>query len=204
MFDIRNITSYKMLMGTKERTDNALRAALNYLRRSRKTPLQRIADSCGRTRRHIQSITSEKERKPMGGDLAHNIAAFYGLTYEQFLELGVCLLNGADGEHVLKGLRTLASRENPETRHVDGAPVGVAWGNTAQTGVNHGTVAQVVNAAPAAPVVSSPGPGGGEIERDLCERIVRRMANQTTEEKIAFHTRMKKCIEEDGVEPVKE
>ena len=181
-----------MLMGTKERTDNALRAALNYLRRSRKTPLQQIADSCGRTRRHIQSITSEKERKPMGGDLAHNIAAFYGLTYEQFLELGVCLLNGADGEHVLKSLHILASRENPETRHVDGAPVGVAWGNAAQTGVNQGTVSQVVHAAP---VVSSPGPVVGDIARELCGLIAERLEGKKMDEQIAFYNRVKAAVE---------
>ena len=140
-------------MNTKERTDMALRAAFNYLRRSRKTPLQKIAEACGRTRRHIQGISSETERKPMSGELAHKIAAVYDLTYEQFLNLGVCLLNGADGEAALTGLRTLASRKNPELRHLTSPSMRVGWKNAAPmsgntvsngtrnvNGVNNGTV----------------------------------------------------------------
>lgn len=179
-------------MNTKERTDNALRAALNYLRKSRKTPLQKIADDCGRTRRHIQSITSEKERKPMGGELAHKIAAYYQLTYEQFLDLGICLLNGADGETALRSVRTLAARENPELRHVDGSPVGMAWGNAAQTGVNHGTVAQVVNAAPSPAVQAAP---VGDIARELCGLIAERLEGKKMDEQIAFYNRVKAAVE---------
>lgn len=107
-------------METKELTDNALRAAFEYLRRSRKTVLQDVATAVSCSRRHLQAVLSLTENKPMGGKLANKIAEYYGLDYGQFLELGECILNGAKGEDVLKSLRVLAARANPETRHVDG------------------------------------------------------------------------------------
>ena len=182
-------------MNTKEKTDMALRAALNYLRSSRKTPLQMLADYCERTRRHIQGISSETERKPMGGELAHKIAAFYGLTYEQFLNLGVCLLNGADGETVLTDLQTLASRENSELRHLNGPSVRAGWKNAAPVtiAVANGHDNHVANTAQTAPV--SELVGGGEIERDLCERIVQYLKSKSTDEKIEFRARVKAFME---------
>ena len=63
--------------------------------------------------------------------------------------------------------------------------------NVAQTGVNHGTVAGVVQAAPVVPAPV----GGGEIERDLCERIVQYLKSKSTDEKIEFRARVKAFME---------
>lgn len=82
--------------------------------------LQDVATAVSCSRRHLQAVLSPTENKPMGGKLANKIAEYYGLDYGQFLELGECILNGAKGEDVLKSLRVLAARANPETRHVDG------------------------------------------------------------------------------------
>lgn len=92
-------------METKERTDNALRAAFDYLRRSRKTVLQTIADSVNCSRRHLQAALSPTENKPMGGKLAHKIAEFYSLDYGQFLELGERILAGEEGGAALADIR---------------------------------------------------------------------------------------------------
>lgn len=74
----------------------------------------------------------------------------------------------------------------------------VVTASAAQTGgVNHGTVAGVVHAAPAVQAVV----GGGEIERDLCERIVRHLEGKSTDDKIEFRARVKALMDGAGPPP---
>lgn len=93
-------------METKERTDSALRAAFEYLRRSRKTVLRVVSDAVGCSRRHLQAVVSSSESKPMSGELAHKIAGFYGLDYQHFLDLGERILAGEDGGAALAEIRS--------------------------------------------------------------------------------------------------
>lgn len=70
-----------------------------------------------------------------------------------------------------------------------------------QAGVNHGTVAGVIHAAPAVPLIV-----GGDIARDLCRLIAEHLEGKGIDAQYRFRERVKKLIEEDedGVEPVKE
>lgn len=68
----------------------------------------------------------------------------------------------------------------------------VVTASAAQTGgVNHGTVAGVVHAAPAVQAVV----GGGDIARELCGLIARRLEGMSMDEQIAFRARVKKALE---------
>lgn len=75
-------------MEIKKRTDDAFRAAVNHLRAVKKIKVQKLADAAGCSKRYIQGILSEKEKKSPGGDIARQISKAFGYTYEDMLFLG--------------------------------------------------------------------------------------------------------------------
>lgn len=127
-------------METTDRYTEWLEGVKYLIYQRKKKKQTELAKTTGAGVQHVNAIL--KGRRKAGADLQDAISRALGMSYDHVRQLGACLLHGADGEVVLKNLRILASREDPATRHVDGASVGVAWGN------NNGTVAGVVNAAP--------------------------------------------------------
>ena len=103
-----------MRMKTEERTNDELRAAFSYLRKSRKVRLKDLAEAGGCTTRHLSAILSEKDRRGMSGDLAKAMAAYFGLTYDLFLTLGQLIMAGVPGEEASKRVTPITGKDHIE------------------------------------------------------------------------------------------
>lgn len=103
-----------MRMKTEERTNDELRAAFSYLRKSRKVRLKDLAEAGGCTTRHLSAILSEKDRRGMSGDLAKAMAAYFGLTYDLFLTLGQLIMAGVPGEEASKRVTPITDKGHIE------------------------------------------------------------------------------------------
>jgi len=85
-------------MKTTKSTDEEFRVAFDYLRTVNKTELQPVAEACGCSKRHIQGILSEKERKGASRACADGISKFFKLNYEDFIDLGRWIISGRNPE----------------------------------------------------------------------------------------------------------
>lgn len=95
-------------MDTRKSTGEEFRVAFDYLRTINKTELKLVADACGCSKRHIQGILSEKERKGVSRAFAVGISNFFNLDYEDFISLGRWILKGKNPEWWPRPLPSLA------------------------------------------------------------------------------------------------
>lgn len=129
-----------------------------------------------KTARTINSIISRQTGA--GKEVAENISAALGLSYGKMLHLGELLVDGVDEEAALLYIR------NGDRAHLN------STGFTIQQGDNNVAVTGVLAASGA----------GGDISRDLCAAIARRMEGLGIDAQIALRARVKAALEDQEFE----
>lgn len=90
--------------------------------------------------------TFETTRRAIFEECAKLTPELEGISYESFLKLGELILSKVPGDVALQSLRTLAARENPTLRRVDGRTLRLAHSGVKSTDADQ----QVANTEPAA------------------------------------------------------
>lgn len=168
-------------MGTKENftdTDEHFVRAIAYMMRWHdRMNCKTLADMIGlNTARTINNIISRQ--RGAGKDIAERISKALGLSYGKMLHLGELIVEGVDEEAALLYIR------NGDRAHLN------RTGFTIQQGDNNVAVTGVLAASGA----------GGDISRDLCAAIARRMEGLGIDAQIALRARVKAALEDQEFE----